>query len=355
MARRAFTLIELLIVIAIIAVLIAILLPALGDARRSGKMAICGSNMRQLGVAAFGYASDTDDRIVNFNWRAGMDSVNGDTDIEEHVRETHGDADAASMEAIQLVRDFNGHDIEIGRDKGLGMPYPHLTTLVMANYLSNHVPDKGVVCPEDRWRLLWQTDTVDYRDRFSVLPEEAKVRSRQIEGDLFPYSSSYEVSAATYDKFQSRLKIDSPAARVGQFRSHRKWAVTRPSRLGVKITMDKVSFPSQKVFFMDLYQRHFGKDMFYAHAEARQPLLFFDGNVTTHTTGDSNPGWNPRRDEANPDPQVYEYEPEEWEAPLHNGATEGSETVQGYYRWTRGGLRGIDFGGEEISTGQPRD
>ena len=30
------------------------------------------------------------------------------------------------------------------------------------------------------------------------------------------------------------------------------------------------------------------------------------------------------------------------------------EDVVGYYKWTRGGLKGIDFGGSEINTGQPR-
>lgn len=57
--RRAFTLIELLVVITIIAVLTAILLPALGRARTASKLAVCGSNLRQLGGGVHTYAAET--------------------------------------------------------------------------------------------------------------------------------------------------------------------------------------------------------------------------------------------------------------------------------------------------------
>ncbi len=57
-----FTIIELLVVISIIALLIGILLPAVGKARDNARVAASRSNIRQLGVALNSYAADWEDR-----------------------------------------------------------------------------------------------------------------------------------------------------------------------------------------------------------------------------------------------------------------------------------------------------
>ncbi len=59
--RAGFTLIELLVVVSVIAILAAMLLPAIGLVREQARFMVCKNNLRQLGVAAIGYTIDTDD------------------------------------------------------------------------------------------------------------------------------------------------------------------------------------------------------------------------------------------------------------------------------------------------------
>jgi len=58
--RKAFTLVELLVVIAVIALLMAILVPAMEKARKQARTAACQVNLRQWGTALAAFAEDND-------------------------------------------------------------------------------------------------------------------------------------------------------------------------------------------------------------------------------------------------------------------------------------------------------
>ena len=63
--EKAFTLVELLVVIGIIALLIAILMPALSRARKQALQVSCGSNERQIALAMIAYTNDWKEQLPN--------------------------------------------------------------------------------------------------------------------------------------------------------------------------------------------------------------------------------------------------------------------------------------------------
>jgi prepilin-type N-terminal cleavage/methylation domain-containing protein len=66
MERRAFSLIEMLVVLAIIVILIALLMPAVQQAREAARRSECRNHLHQIGVALHNY--ETTDQCLPPGW-----------------------------------------------------------------------------------------------------------------------------------------------------------------------------------------------------------------------------------------------------------------------------------------------
>ncbi len=316
--RLGFTLIELLVVIAIIALLIGILLPALAKARRSARTAVCQSNLKQMGVGAAGYVGNYAGALPALNWRAGV--VEG---TDNDLRSASTDAEAVRHQAVHIARRaYPG--VLMSPTSGGNNWYPHLwfSHLVMLDELgATNGESSAAVCPEDATQI----------DRLETPIEEMhlSVRVRRFE-------STYEMATATHSVDQSGGAIE-PIAQSGTS----PWAFDRPARYLVVRRLTSVAFPAGKAHMFDTYDRHSRKDLLLFPDDASsQPMLFFDSSVRTASASDANPGFQPR-DPGNPEPTI-----------LTDTVNGEPRQYFGRFRWTRGGLRGIDFGGSEIDTGQ---
>lgn len=85
MTRRAFTLLEALVAVAVVALLVGVLVPTLGAARDASRGASCAATVRQLSVANAAFALD----------HAGR-SVPAAADFRENLRRWHGEREAPS-------------------------------------------------------------------------------------------------------------------------------------------------------------------------------------------------------------------------------------------------------------------
>ncbi len=82
-SNKAFTLIELLVVISIIAVLMSILMPALGKVKEQAKRVVCASNLKQTGMALALYAYENKDCVFPFSGKDVMSDLEEDGSIAQ--------------------------------------------------------------------------------------------------------------------------------------------------------------------------------------------------------------------------------------------------------------------------------
>ncbi|AQT70279.1 putative major pilin subunit [Anaerohalosphaera lusitana] len=111
--RKGFTLIELLVVISIIALLLAIMMPALGMVKEKARSVVCRTNLKQLYLGATVYASENGGKLVQYDvqqngtparlWISRMSDYVGDVDESRYCGSAKVD-ESASAGSIGTAR-----------------------------------------------------------------------------------------------------------------------------------------------------------------------------------------------------------------------------------------------------------
>lgn len=339
--RKGFNLIELMLVIAIISLLIAIFIPALSQIRRQGKTTHCWANLQQFSVASSTYAADYDDRIFAFTWRPNniqgqpqgppFETKYSDLKYAKNTRE------AIMCQAVDLLR-RRAYREDIPRIDWW-IPSIYYSHLVLQDYLSQDLPHQMAICSEDWRRKNWSNDPKNNYDKWAWWPDQPEPTWTNLR---WPYSSSYILVPAAYDN------TNNPSYRLYQGVTHNSYYSSDKTLLG-GLRLHQAMFASTKVAMFDMYDRHFApkrKEVFQGLAQAKQPLLFFDGSVRIYKTSDSNLGWIPSQPQSTLY-TMYRYQPYHFEPAALD--PQGWDDVIGYYKWTRNGLGGVDFDLAEIN------
>ncbi len=343
---RGFTLIELLVVIAIIALLIGLLLPSLGRARKTARTAGCMSNMRQIATAIVNYSTDSRGSLGMFTWKPGeARSQWGDLN-NVPVGSQAAYVRTCANQAVDIVRRKLGlspTDQPAIADRMLNRNYSYLV-LVDGGYFGDKLPEPAVACPEDRDTLIWQKNFMNNPNNILAGTLDPDANASIAFKKFLAFWSTYQVVPAAWSKQLGGLGIYQATQPIQGY--HLLYAVP-PTALFFAPKLDEVFMPSQKVYAFDLFDRHmYARRIFHAYPVASQPLVFFDGSVTVRKTGDSNRGWDPLNANGT-NPTNYYYTPGPGEPPTLSG--NASDPIIGYYRWTRKGLQGLDFGGKEVN------
>lgn len=144
---RGFTLIELLVVISIIAVLIALLLPAVQSAREAGRRASCINNLKQIGLASVQYETQVRVLPLGGNVQGPSDAGSGCTAGSVHAPRGFG-MQSFILPYLEQGNVYNSINFQLA-SAGVFGP----VDAGLANYTALATTLAAYVCPSDEPNL----------------------------------------------------------------------------------------------------------------------------------------------------------------------------------------------------------
>jgi len=175
--RKAFTLVELLVVIGIIAVLIAILLPTLGRAREAANRIKCAANIRSIGQAIYNYA------VYNKGFAPLHDAVLG---ADPNLKHTDGGALYWTIYAVAKRVDQRTGLVHNSGRTNLGLIIPYLAVRTEAIFCPVNYYFGTVVNNKEDWWKVWDNPeafswpqvptSYDYRNFYTAAGDTGNVK-----------------------------------------------------------------------------------------------------------------------------------------------------------------------------------
>ncbi len=331
-ARPGWTCVEVVVVVILIVLLASLLLALAPQARREARLAMDLSNLGKIGAYTGSYAADHDELVWGYSWRAGLSPSQ-----YPDLRQATTDVAAAANQAVDAIRRLGGFET-LAPIHGW-IPHIHFSQLPLLEYLGAPLSNVNFVSAGDRDRLNWVIDHEAFlANAFrpcQPVPSGSELR--------WLFSSSYQMPPAWFDR------ATEPAHRVAQAGSNGAYYVGTPNhRLG-RASFADVAYPADKVLLHDAASWHTGRRaFFFLTPPARITMLMADGSAGLRATQDSNQGWIPT-EPTSPAPTTMSFH-ENSTCPHGPRTSNGQfeQMVTGYYRWTRQGIGGRDFGGPEV-------
>ncbi len=325
-----FVLRELAAVSAVVAVGLSAVMVGAGQSRKSAGLAGSLANLKKIGEAGGSYLADFDDQLWSFTWSRDEHP----TDYSD-LQNPGSNTDAVAYQAVDIARRLGKHEW-MPRMQGICRP-PFLSTLVLADYLGDDLPAEWMIAPGDAVRQGWLADLDDPPDFYNGQGGAAWEL-------LFGfYGGSYGLMPAFWAPDE---KVGSQPT-VSQYKPQHDFFTFPSNMVFGRRRASEVSFPGQKVQVAEREAFYFGvRAAYYLHPSARVPLMMADGSASARTTADANTSFLPNNPGDVGAATLLDYRPNPAYEAASMSDTGIDEDLDGKYKWTRRGLRGIDFAGE---------